>query len=783
MKIAMSCSIRHRSRLQAGRMKRFRRLILFLLPPLLTAVLLYLPDPSLEQMRRGWEGVVIADRFGRTLYSIPTRDGGYQHRLSRAQIPDAVGEVFVRLEDRRFYQHGGIDLPAAGRAVFLNLRERRIVSGASTIPMQLARLIHPHGGGALGKTEEILRALYLEARLSKRQILLLYLNNLPFGYNTLGVGAAARTYFSVPLQELASAQLLLLAVIPKAPGLYDPFASPENREALRDRAEALAPLLSVRPEEVDRAMGSFRRGGAEFTAPHFVRYLVESTKEQPPEELKGLEIVRIISTLDCELYAAVSRSVRERLAAADPAGDDRNSAPRSAPGAIRLRNASALVMDNLSGEVLAWVGSQDFFDSENGGQIDGVLRKNSSGSTLKPFLYAAALERGYTAATLLPDLALTFGAEEGYRPENFDRRSRGLVRLRTALASSLNVPAVYLLSRIGLQEFLSVCSELGVQIPEDCEARVGLGAAVGNLEVTLLELVRAFGVFPNRGLLTDVRVIREVETAAGRRIPIGGQGGGSHLESKRVFREQTAWLISDMLADPAARAGGFGPDSRFNTAFSAVFKSGTASEYTSLWCLGAVPGYSVGVWAGNFDGRSAFGATGSSLPAAVVVEVLERLHSGQEDRRDIPNPDRPPGITAVRVCSQTGFRASSACPATREEYFTAGSAPGRICPVHGQGGNMEELLLQVVLGEEGRARILFPRNGMIFYREGGAATDSQGIPGWIASYPEDRVTVRLNGRVLAPDNPSRPQLPVQPGRYRLEVEGRFGEDSVTYTVR
>jgi penicillin-binding protein 1C len=197
------------------RIERVRRLLPFIVLPLVTTVLLYLPDRSLQRMRFDWEGVVIADRSGRTLYTVPSRDGGYRHRLSRAQIPEFFREIFVRLEDRRFYHHGGIDLLAAGRAVFVNLREGRIVSGASTITMQLARLIHPHEGGLSGKLAEILRALYLEARLSKQQILLLYLNNLPFGYNTSGVGAASRLYFNLPPEDLSPPQILLLAVIPR----------------------------------------------------------------------------------------------------------------------------------------------------------------------------------------------------------------------------------------------------------------------------------------------------------------------------------------------------------------------------------------------------------------------------------------------------------------------------------------------------------------------------------------------------------------------------------------
>ena len=760
------------------RIQLFRRLIPFALLPLLTAVALYLPDASVRRMRMGWEGIVVADRSGQILYSVPSRGGGVQQRLSWPQIPETVRGTFVRLEDRRFFNHPGVDLFAVGRAVVVNLRARRVASGASTISMQLARLIHPHGGGLGGKIREALFALYLEARMSKQQILLLYLNNLPFGYNTVGVGAAAGTYFSLPLEDLSPAQILLLSVIPKAPSLYDPFASPENRDSLRLRALSLASFLSISPEQIDRAMATFRRGRPEFRAPHFLRYVLRSAKAGEWGELEELEPVRFITTLDLGLYETVSEGIRQQLAAADLAG---GGAGRSGAGATGLRNASALVLDNHSGEVLAWVGSQDFFDSENGGQIDGVVRKNSSGSTLKPFLYAAALEKGYTASTLLPDLALTFGAEEGYRPENFDRRSRGPVRLRTALASSLNVPAVYLLSEVGLEEFLALCEEVGIAIPEDAAARVGLGAAVGNLEVTLLELVRAFSVFPGGGLLPEVRVIREVETAEGKRIPIGQATTGSAGQGARVFSKQTAWLISDILADPAARATGFGPDSRFNTSFPAIFKSGTASEYTSLWCVGAASGYTVGVWAGNFDGRPAFGSTGSSLPAELAVGILEELTYRQGGPKATPIP--PHGLMEVRICSHSGFRASPACPATRSEFYLDGSQPETICPLHGRGASLQQLLLQTMLGQERRVRILFPRNRMIFYREGSTAVNRQNIPGWIATDPTDRITVRLNGRILQAEDPTRPLLPVQPGRYRLEVTGRFGEDAVTYTVR
>jgi len=746
------------------------RLVPFLLAPLLTAFLLYLPDASLQRMRGGWEGVVLTDRGGHILYSIPTGSGGYQHRLSRDQIPAAVRETFLRLEDRRFYRHGGVDFLAAARALALNIGARRIVSGASTVTMQLSRMLYPHPGGITGKTVEMLRALSLEARLSKRQILHLYLNNLPFGYNTLGVGAAACTYFSRPLSELSGAQILLLAVIPKAPGLYDPFASEQTRAALQSRASTLAPFVDLSPDQIEAAMSTFRKGTPAFRAPHFVRYALAGLNNELDDRWKQLEPVSITTTLDLTLNEEVQRCIREHLAALAAEAGRGKGVAAEAP----LQNASALVLDNRTGQVLAWIGSQGFFDEAHGGQLDGVLLESSSGSTLKPFLYAEALESGYTASSLLPDLPLTFGIGEGYRPENFDRRSRGPVRLRTALASSLNVPAVYLLSRLGLQPFLSTCRGLGFQLSRGAGA--GLGAAVGNLEVSLLELTRAFSVFPNGGRLRDIDMFVEAVTTDGIRISLRGLE-----ESRQVFREETAWLIAHILSDPAARASGFGTDSRFNTSFPAIFKSGTASEYTSLWCLGALPAYTIGVWAGNFDGRSAYGMTGSSLPASVAIEVLEQLNRTEGPDSFLLDP--PAGLSRARICTASGYRASPRCPATRMEYYLEGTEPRETCPVHGRGISMERLLPEILLDEQRRPSILFPRNDMVFYRDDEATADRQTIEAWIVFDPSDPPEVRLNGRVLPASDPSRPFLPVEPGRYRLEVRGALGSDAASYTIR
>lgn len=776
------------------------RLAGLLLPPLLTAVLLYLPDRRLEAFRGSLAGVRITDRRGQLLYRVPGEGGSFEERLAWQELPDAAARIFVRVEDRRFFLHRGVDPLAVARAAAANLRAPRargVVSGASTLTMQLARTIAPHSGGWGGKLGEALYALRLETHLSKREILLLYLNSLPFGHNTRGVAAASWRYFARPLDELSGEEILLLATLPKAPARLDPFASPQGRRALASRAASQAAALGLSPEGVQRAADRLRLGGPRQEAPHFVRRVVaelRALREAPPPRLRGTELVEARTTLDLAVQEAVEEALRSRLGAhRDREAPSRAGGPRPAP----LRNAAALVVDNEMGDVLAWVGSpgfpvQDERGAGDGREIDAVAVASSSGSTLKPLLYALALERGYTAASLLPDLDLAFGAEQSYRPENFDRRSRGPVRLRTALASSLNVPAVYLLSRLGLAEFLSVCADAGLELPQDAAARYGLGAAIGNAPVSLEQLTRAFSIFPNRGTLRPLRRIASLRDSAGR---LWEQ---AQPAPRRVFGEQTAWLVADILSDEAARVSGFGRAGRFDTGFPALFKSGTASGYTSLWCLGATPAHTVGVWAGNLDGRPAFGLTGSSLPADVAVRTLALLQEGRGSAATPP----PPGLEQRAICTVSGELASPACPATRPEYFRQGTAPARACSVHEGGLDLAELFAASLLGGEPGPRIVFPRDGSVFYREVGLAAGEQSIRGWVVARPGEAFRVSLNGAPVEGHPPAgggrppaggeRPPaggsgglllLPVQPGRYRLEAVGPSGADAVVYTVR
>lgn len=693
-------------------------------------LLVAVPFPALEALRRDPGGTRLLDRNGRLLSVVPARDGAFVEKRGPGEIPGACRELFVRLEDRRFFSHPGVDLFAVARAVVRKPWRGGRPAGASTITMQLARIAVPLPRTLAGKAAEAALALGIEARLTKGEILDLYLDAVPFGRNARGVGAAAWTYFGSDIGSLSRAQLLLLAVIPRNPSAFDPFARPA---ALADAARRLSARwsLGVSDAEIGDAVASAASARPPNLAPHFSQHAVARLRAVGSP---------VRTSLDADLNAFVESRIRFRLAQVRGA---------------RITNAAAVVLDNATGEVLAWVGSRDWNDTAAGGQLDGVLVRRQSASTLKPLLYAMALERGWTPATLLPDADTAFGAEELYRPVNFDRRSRGPVRLRTALASSLNVPAVFTLSRVGVADFEALLQKAGFALPADARQRWGLGAAIGNVEATLLELARAFCLFPRGGTLPPLSLVR---------------GTGDTAEAERIFSPETAWTICSILSDPAARAAGFGTRTYFRTSFPAMFKSGTSSEFTNLWCLGATPRHTVAAWAGNFDGRAVINKTGSVVPARIVVDILEKITG-----RPVPFP-MPAGIIEARICSLSGGGATPRCPAVRTEFFASAAAPLRPCAVHEAGVDPAALLQEAFLAGGESIRILFPLDGQVVFRDPTVSDAAQRIPVLLASRRGAAPAVFLDGAQVRPARPGG-EVSVPARRGTHEIVARVGEES------
>jgi penicillin-binding protein 1C len=726
-----------------------RALLLVGVPAFFTAAALSLPWPQLDEFLADPSGARIVDRSGALLGFVPSRIGAFQLQEGPGDIPTACAALFVQLEDARFYDHPGVDPVAVLRAIAARVPGVGSESGASTITMQVARLAAPHSRGIGGKVLEMVNALRVETRLTKRQILTVYLNGLPFGRNTRGVGAAAWTYFGRELSGLTRAELLVMAVIPRNPTLFDPFDhGPRLIEAARTINERKG--LGVDPAQIEAAVLGVRSGRPAGAAPHFARYVTGEVQSGRIRPVDGT----VRTSLDSGLTSAIQSRVGFIL---------------SRYAEARVTNASVVVIDNATGAVIGWVGSRSFTDTAHSGQIDGVLIRRQSASTLKPFLYGMAIQRGWTAATLLPDVPLVFGTsdEEAYRPENFDKRSHGVVRLRTALASSLNVPAVFTLSRIGLPDFLGKLRDLGFTLPDDAVTRYGLGTAIGNAEVSLLELAHAFSVFPRGGTIADLT------------LQAGVTG-----KDRRIFDPFSAWLICNILSDHSARVTGFGTRTYFRTVFPAMFKSGTSSEFTNLWCVGATPQYTVAAWAGNFDGRAVINKTGSIVPTQIVAEALNMLG----DQRPVQAAQRsfrePTGVVQARICTDTGLGATPACTSTRVEYFRSAAQVPAADTDHGRPDAEARLLRESFLGPGESVRVLFPVSGQTIYLDETLRAGLQRIPVVVVTRSEAAARMSLDGVALAARPPGSPvTIPLERGIHTVVARSGADADRAVFEVR
>ncbi len=628
---------------------RLARLVLVLAGIWLAArlALALLPWPALDDFLGRPYSTRLYDRRGQLLQVLPLEDGLRREWYDLKALPPRLVEVFLAAEDQRFYRHHGVDFVAVLRAAAQNLRAGRRVSGASTITMQLVRLVRPRlFGKEVGlwtKAMEALAAVRLELRLSKEEILELYLNNLPFGSQTEGVGSAARTYFGCIPAELSEAQIHSIAILPRRPAAYHP----SNPDASLEAALQLGSLtgFSTTSQHWREALSQPEPYQYPQRLSHFCRYAqnLYSDGSKIPSELH--------LSVDADLTEAAERLVQMQLAK---------------HRAARLGHGAVFAMDNETGEIICWSGG-DFW-SQDAGQVDGVLVRNQSGSTMKPFIYAMALEAGFSPTTVLADVPMDFGGGEAYVPLNFNNRFNGPVLFRTALASSLNIPAVYLMYWLGVERYLSVMGRLGARSLEGLED-YGLSLALGSGELSLLELVRAFSVFPRGGRSAHLTHLRE-----------GMVGEAARLEGEQVFQQDTAAIICDMLSDQRARALGFGFSGVFSTPYPAIFKTGTSNQFQNIVALAATPRYTVGVWMGNHSGETVVSQTGSSLPAAIARFLLDELverglesenarYSNTSNKTGFPQDfPKPRSYRKTRVCALSGMSPMEFCPATTEEF-------------------------------------------------------------------------------------------------------------------
>jgi len=744
-------------------------------------VLRFSPYPQLRSFLARPGSIRYYDRNGLLLQITPLEGGLRRERPE--EMPRQIKDIFVFAEDRRFYRHAGVDGFSLIRALYQNIRLGRRVSGASTITMQLARLIADNSGrtssvGRVGrKLAETLNALRLEARFSKDEILEMYLNSLPFGYNTEGVASAARNFFASEILELSPSQVFCLAVIPRRPGLYNPLENPEacidaasalqKRFAENKKLNSLWPLFAqVNEDDWKFASSSARRFEYPFELPHLIRGINAQLFSSGKNELGEMHL-----SIDLALQRYVENAVAGNVVQYYSS---------------RLTNGSAVVIDNETGEILAWVGSADFFNGEAAGQIDGVLALNQPGSSMKPFLYAMALEYGFKPADVIADIQMSFGESELYIPRNFNERFNGPMLFRAALASSLNIPAVYLLYRLSVQNYSDLLFTLGFDSLEHSAQDAGLGLALGNAPVSLLELVRAFSVFPRDGIYLPVTW----ELQASQMQPLqASQTESSH--GRRIFSSDTARIILSFLSDSNARVLAFGSARNFRTSFPAIFKTGTANQYQSIVALGATQKYTAGVWMGNFTGETVIGKTGSSIPAAIVRDTLTFL----EGRRGefIPDFPAPENWEVRRICAVSGMTPSDACLSVINEFVRT-DEESVFCTWH-QIENGRSITVfpaeyqawftsvnrQGALDYASRPlEIVNPRSGFVYLTSAGIGVDK--IPVEVIGGENDELRVTHNGSVFYVGRPFVFYLERMPGLNRLLVQNGDEEEEVSFMV-
>jgi penicillin-binding protein 1C len=625
--------------------------------------------------------VRITDHSGRLLYEILPEVGGRNAVLSMEHIPQCLKDATIAVEDKNFYSHPGIDITGILRAVWINLRGGETIAGGSTITQQAARNVLLSEDERVKRTlrrklREAVLAWQMTQKLSKDEILALYLNQINYGGMAYGVEAAAQTYFAKPASELLLPECALIAGLPQAPGVYNPFTNPD---LAKERQRVVLRLMEkqgvLTHEERLRAEStplSFNPTPYPIEAPHFV-WLIKDQIDKliAAGVLNSHQSLVVRTTLDLD-YQHLAESILKR----------RIEEFKKEDGVLshNVNNASIVVIDPHTGEILALVGSADYFDTSIDGALDMATSPRQTGSAFKPFIYALALDPTrpdpWTAATPIFDVSTTFLTHDGtpYTPINYDSREHGPVSVRVSLGSSLNVPAVKTLQEVGVEKTIDLARRLGITSLRD-PRQYDLSLALGGGQVSLLELSTAYASLANYGSFTGNYSILDMQDADGNLL---------YTQEKetpvQVFDPRLAWLISDILSDDTARATGFGRNSTLKLDRTAAVKTGTTTNFHDNWTIGYTPDLLVGVWVGNSGYEAMHNVTGLTGAAPIWNEVMRGLLQGRPDHPF----ERPDGLTRLEVCDLSGLLPTPACAHTRTEWFIAGTEPTQTDTLHRQ---------------------------------------------------------------------------------------------------
>lgn len=625
-------------------------------------------------------------RDGSSLYQLSGSDGATSEPVKIQKIPRTAILAVLAAEDKRFYSHHGVDLFALARVVRDAAIQHASVGGASTIEQQYIRLaafggIRPSGfaSAITQKLRIMIAASVWSLTRSKDDTMERYLNAVPFGGQAIGIGAASRTYFRKDVADLTLAESAMLAGLIQAPGERNPNrnlsgALKRGREILK-RMNADGFISDTERDEAVRTDVTVFAAKHPIKAPHAVFRILDDLESRIPDIRTGGYSIR--TTIDPELQSIAEAAVERRLAGLEQK---------------RVNDAAVVVQDPRTGEILAYVGSADYFDEAIQGAVDMADAKRQPGSALKPFLYFTAFMRGPAPdgagrsagpSTIVPDLPVRYETAEGkpYYPRNYGYRSYGPVSIRDALGSSLNVPAVRVLHDLGLEAFFGTLSAFGLTFPE-LPSHYGLGIVLGGGEVTLTDATNAYAEMAKGTRSLRPVFVSEVKDANGNVIE-----GPTVPKSVSLFNDanratQAAYLVTDILRDPTARMRAFGESNLLDverifaeSERTVAVKTGTTKDFRDNWAFGYSPKIAVGVWVGNADNEPMRGVTGVAGAVPIWNDIMRHLLSAGSAFASDEAWNQPNGIVHADVCVTSGLLATNLCPKKRSEIFFAGSEP------------------------------------------------------------------------------------------------------------
>lgn len=572
-------------------------------------------------------------RDGTVLRRTYANEWNVHDHLPLERIPGRLIEAVICAEDRRFFDHSGQDWLARAAALVDNLRAGRVVRGASTISEQVVRMVRPRPRSAWSRWIEGWQAVELEREAGKPAVLEFYLNQVPYAANRRGVSQAAKHYFDRDLSTLDAREIVALAVLIRAPSRLDPISGDET--ALRKRMQWLTTRLGWQAELKEHEEWlQLKKPALDIDASHFLRFLLQ-------QEYQGEPVLR--STLDAELQNRTQLALETQLSDLKDKG---------------ANHAAALVANHRTGEILAWVVAPSERTSP-GSYFDTVQTPRQPGSTLKPFLYALSLEHGWSAATPIKDEPVEEASKYGLHAyRNYSSTFYGSVTLREALGNSLNIPAIKTIQFVGVSEFLGVLLDLGFHSLQNPASTYGNGLALGNGEVSLLELVTAYGALANRGRYREFTVLVDES-------PKGPE--------RQVFSPEVASLVADILSDDAARRLEF-PGGLLDFPVETAVKTGTSSDFRDAWAVGFDSKYVAGVWIGDLSGVRMDGITGARGPMLVLRSTFDALNASAPTRRLWRSPNLELRRVCVQLASAYDSRPDEDCT-WRHEYFLPGTVP------------------------------------------------------------------------------------------------------------